>query len=230
MNILQLCLSSGLGGLELYVYRASDALQNRHKVTAVLQQGSKLDDYFEQHSSISRHHLKRRSGPLPIINARKLARIIDDNEIDLLHMHWGKDFALAALAKTLSKRKPKLVYTRQMMVTRYKNDFYHRFLYSQLDLLLTITRQLEQLYKKFVPGENLDVRALYYGVKPPQHVPGHDEIVTMRMDKGFSEDDFIIGLFGRLEDGKGQHLLIKAVSMARQNDKTVKALIVGHEM
>ena len=116
------------------------------------------------------------------------------------------------------------------MVTRYKNDFYHRFLYSQLDLLLTITRQLEQLYKKYIPGEKLDVRTLYYGVKPPEHVLGHDEIVTIREDKGFSESDFIIGLFGRLEDGKGQHLLIKALSIARQKDREVKALIVGHEM
>ena len=230
MNILQLCLSSGLGGLELYVYRASDALQGSHKITAVLQQGSKLDDYYREHSSIKRLHLKRRAGPLPIINARKLAGIIDDNDIDLVHMHWGKDFALAAFAKVFSRRKPKLVYTRQMMVTRYKNDFYHRFLYSQLDLLLTITRQLEQLYKKYIPGENLGVRTLYYGVKPPEHVLGHDEIASIREDKGFSEDDFVIGLFGRLEDGKGQHLLIKAVSIARQNNREVKALIVGHEM
>ena len=168
MNILQLCLSSGLGGLELYVYRASDALQGQHKITAVLQQGSKLDDYYREHSSIKRLHLKRRSGPLPIINAWKLARIIDENNIDLVHMHWGKDFALAAFAKAFSRRNPRLVYTRQMMVTRYKSDFYHRFLYSQLDLLLTITRQLEQLYKKYIPGEKLDVRTLYYGVKPPQ--------------------------------------------------------------
>lgn len=230
MNILQLCLSSGLGGLELYVYRASDALQSSHKITAVLQQGSKLDDYYREHSSIKRLHLKRRSGPLPIINAWKLARIIDENNIDLVHMHWGKDFALAAFAKVFSRRKPKLVYTRQMMVTRYKNDFYHRFLYSQLDLLLTITRQLEQLYKKYIPGEKLDVRTLYYGVKPPTHVLGHDEITSLREEKGFSESDFVIGLFGRLEDGKGQHLLIKAISIARQNNRDVKALIVGHEM
>lgn len=230
MNILQLCLSSGLGGLELYVYRASDALQDNHKVTAVLQPGSKLDDYYREHSSMKRLHLKRRSGPLPIINARKLARIIDENQIDLVHMHWGKDFALAALAKAFSKRKPKLVYTRQMMVTRYKNDFYHRFLYSQLDLLLTITRQLEQLYKKYIPGTGLRIKTLYYGVKPPGDILDHDEIVRIRKDKGFDEDDFIIGLFGRLEDGKGQHLLIKALSMAQQNNRPVRALIVGHEM
>jgi L-malate glycosyltransferase len=230
MNILQLCLSSGLGGLELYVYRASDALQDKHNITVVLQDGGKLDDYYRQHSSIRRIHLKRRSGPLPIINARRLARIIDDEEIDLVHMHWGKDFALAAFAKVFSSRKPKLVYTRQMMVTRYKNDFYHRFLYSQLDLLLTITRQLEQLYKKYIASARLQIRTLYYGVKPPQHLLAHDEISAIRREKGFAEDDFIVGLFGRLEDGKGQHLLIKALSIAGNNGKDIKALIVGHEM
>ena len=43
MNILELCLSPGLGGLELYVYRTSDALKNNHNVTAVLLDNGKLD-------------------------------------------------------------------------------------------------------------------------------------------------------------------------------------------
>lgn len=230
MNILQLCLSSGLGGLELYVYRASDALKDSHDLFAVLQPGSKLDDYYKDHSSIIRLHLTHSSGPFPLINARKLARIIDDNNIDLVHMHWGKDLALAAFAKTFSKKKPKLVYTRQMMITRYKNDFYHRFLYSQLDLIITITQQLEQLYKKFVSAKNLSIQTLYYGVKIPENLLSIDEITGIRTEKGFTKDDFIIGLFGRLEDGKGQHLLIKALSIAKQKNRDVKALIVGHEM
>ena len=230
MNILQLCLSSGLGGLELYVFRASDALKDKHNVIAVLQAESKLDEYFDDHSSIRRLHIERRGGPLPLSNAMKLARIIDDNDIDLVHMHWGKDHALAALAKALSKRKPKLVYTRQMMITRYKNDFYHRFLYSQLDLIITITKQLEQLYRKFVADQNLHVRTLYYGVKPPRRILTQPEREALRDDKGFSDNDFIVGLFGRLEDGKGQHLLIKALSMKKKDDRPVKALIVGHEM
>jgi len=230
MNILQLCLSSGLGGLELYVFRASDALKDKHHVIAVLQPGSKLDDYFDDHSSIERVHIERKGGPLPLSNARKLARIIDDNEIDLVHMHWGKDHALAALAKAFSRRKPKLVYTRQMMITRYKNDFYHRFLYSQLDLIITITRQLEQLYRKFVADPKLQVRTLYYGVKPPHKILSTPERDALRDDKRFSDNDFVVGLFGRLEDGKGQHLLIKALSMTKKDGRPVKALIVGHEM
>ncbi len=230
MNILELCLSSGLGGLELYVYRASDFLKKDHNVIAILLENSNLDNYYKEHSTINRLHIKRSKNPLPFINAVKLAKIIDKNNIEIIHMHWGKDFALAALAKKFSKQKPKLVYTRQMMITRYKNDFYHRFLYSQLDLLITITKQLQSLYEKLTPLENNKIKTLYYGVTEPDKILNHNEITTLRQKTGFTDSDFIVGLFGRLEDGKGQHLLIKAIAKAKKDNKTIKALIVGHEM
>jgi len=229
MNILELCLSSGLGGLELYTYRCSIALQENHDVITVAQQDSKLDHHYQANSSIERIHLQRSRSPLLLLNAVKLARIIDQHDIDVLHMHWGKDLALASLAKRLSNRKPKLVYTRQMMITRYKNDAYHRFLYSQVDLIITITKQLESLCSKFIPCEHMSIRTLYYGVKPGDRITDDDRRIA-RADKGFSDDDFVAGLFGRLEDGKGQHLLIKALAMAKLAGQDIKALIVGHEM
>ena len=229
MNILELCLSSGLGGLELYTYRCSIALQANHDVITVAQQDSKLDHHYQANSSIERIHLQRSRSPLPLLNALKLARIIDQHDIDILHMHWGKDLALASLAKRLSNRKPKLVYTRQMMITRYKNDAYHRFLYSQVDLIITITKQLESLCRKFIPCEHMSIRTLYYGVKPGDRITDDDRRIA-RADKGFDDNDFVTGLFGRLEDGKGQHLLIKAVAMAKVAGHDIRALIVGHEM
>jgi glycosyltransferase involved in cell wall biosynthesis len=230
MNILELCLSSGLGGLELYVYRASEALKSHHTVTAVLLENSKLDTYYREHSAIDRLYIKRSKNPLPMINARKLATMIDDNKIDLIHMHWGKDLPLAAFAKAFSKRKPKLVYTRQMMITRYKNDFYHRFLYKQLDYILTITKQLETLCKRYISADNIDIRTLYYGVTKPKKLLDASEASKLKAVKGFAEDDFVTGLFGRLEDGKGQHLLIKALAIAKRKNEKIRALIVGHEM
>lgn len=233
MNILELCLSSGLGGLELYVYRSADALQNStadNNVIAVLSKNSKLDEYFQNNSSVKCKYLKRFFHALPIINALKLARIIDKNQIDAIHMHWGKDLALAVFAKTLSKRKPAIVYTRQMMITRVKNDFYHNFLYNQLDLLLTITNELEELCKKYIQNFSDKIITLYYGVKQPDHFLEKSEIIKNRETLGFSGNDFIVGLIGRLEESKGQHLLIEAINKAKENNQNIKALIVGHEM
>ena len=234
MNVLELCLSAGLGGLELYVYRSAEALQssqsNKNKVLAVLTRNSKLDDYFKNNSSIKTLHIKHLARHLPLVNAIKLARIIDSNDIDVIHMHWGKDLPLAAFAKAFSRRKPALAYTRQMMITRAKNDFYHDFQYRQMDLLLTITRELETLCKKYIPRFSNKITTLYYGVKAPEKVLSTDVIEQQRATLGFSKDDFIVGLIGRLEQSKGQHLLINALHQAKNNGHDIKALIVGHEM
>ena len=233
MNILELCLSSGLGGLELYVYRSADALKNSasdNNVITVLTENSKLDEYFQKNSSIQCKYLKRFFHALPIVNALKLAKIIDKNHIDAIHMHWGKDLALAVFAKVFSRRKPAIVYTRQMMITRVKNDFYHNFLYKQLDLLLTITKELEELCKKYIHNFSEKITTLYYGVKQPDHFLDKNETIKYREAFGFSKNDFIVGLIGRLEESKGQHLLIEAIHKAKENNQDIKALIVGHEM
>jgi len=233
MNILELCLSSGLGGLELYVFRSSEALANsssNNNVLAALTKNSKLDDYFQKNSSINAEYIKRFFSPLPLFNARKLATFIDKNEIDVIHMHWGKDLPLAAFAKAFSKRKPALVYTRQMMITRVKNDFYHNFLYSQMDLLLTITKELESLCKKYIHHFSEKITTLYYGVKQPDKFLDENDIQKRRESLGFEKSDFIAGLIGRLEESKGQHLLIDAIHTAKQNNHNIKALVVGHEM
>ena len=232
MNILELCLSPGLGGLELYVYRSAEALNENqtNNVIAVLSENSKLDEYFDKNSSIPRKHIKHFFRALPVINAIKLARFIDTTQIDVIHMHWGKDLPLAAFAKAFSRRKPALIYTRQMMVTRAKNDFYHSFLYRQLDILFTITKELEELYKKYIRNFSDKVITLYYGVKKPDHILNSDEIAKLRHKYDLSANDFVVGLIGRLEEGKGQYLLIEAIHKAKENNQNIKALIVGHEM
>ncbi len=234
MNVLELCLSAGLGGLELYVFRSSEALVNsqlnQNTVIPVLKQGSKLDNYYKDHTSFNIQYIKHFFSPLPLINARRLAALIDKNDIDVIHMHWGKDLPLAAFAKAFSKRKPALVYTRQMMITRAKNDFYHNFLYRQLDLMLTITKELEGLCKKFIPLYSEKITTLYYGVKKPKELLDDMSIQLEREKIGFTRSDFIAGLIGRLEESKGQHLLIEALHIAKQNGHDIKALIVGHEM
>jgi glycosyltransferase involved in cell wall biosynthesis len=230
MNILELCLSPGLGGLELYVFRSAQALAKHNKVITVLNTEGKLTARFAEHSNIAAEYLNRSFKHFPLFSARKLASIIDREDIDVIHMHWGNDLALAALAKKMSGKKPALVYTRQMKITRYKNDFYHRFLYQEMDLMLTISKQLEDEAKEFIPGHDDQITTFYYGVHAPQHLLTPDEKSKQRMALGFDDDDFVIGLLGRLEKGKGQHLLIEALSLAGKDGIKLRALIVGHEM
>jgi L-malate glycosyltransferase len=139
MKILELCMSPGLGGLELYVFRSSLALSTHHEVLSVISNTGKLAERYRAQPSLKAINLKYSRGYLPLINAWRLAKIIDEHNIDVIHMHWGNDLALAALGKYFSTKKPALVYTRQMQITRSKDDWYHNFLYAQMNLMLTIT-------------------------------------------------------------------------------------------
>lgn len=223
-------MSPGLGGLELYVLRSSLALSAHHYVISVINAQGKLADRYRDHPALNIRYLNYRRSYLPLFRARQLAKLIDQNQIDVIHMHWGNDLALAALAKKISRRNPALVYTRQMQITRSKDDFYHRFLYSQMDLMLTITNALKAEAQKFIHQFAKRITTLYYGVAYPAHKLSTEEINQKRKELNFSSDDFIVGLFGRLEDGKGQHLLLKAVAEAKSSNISIKALIVGHEM
>ena len=67
-------------------------------------------------------------------------------------------------------------------------------------------------------------------LKKPDHFLDNNEKNKQREVFGFSSNDFIAGLIGRLEESKGQHLLIEAIHKAKEKNQNIKALIVGHEM
>ncbi len=230
MKVLELCLSPDLGGLELYMYRCVTSLQQGDEVVAVVAPHSRLEQRL-QVDGITPYLLNWRNKALPLLAARRLAAIIDREAVDVVHMHWGKDMALAAFAKRFSRRKPRLVSTRQMQITRPKRDFYHNFIYRQVDLNITITRSLAEAMRDFLPPSCRErVTPLYYGVAAPQDFIDSEQRDAMRAEMGVSQQTFLVGLIGRVKRYKGQHLLVEAVERLLAEDEDVAAVIVGHAM
>jgi glycosyltransferase involved in cell wall biosynthesis len=216
-NILELCLSPDLGGLELYMVRASHFL-NAYSVINI---NGKLEPYYQntdfKYSKIGRYQFL------------KLARLIDENDIDVLHFHWTKDIPIAVLAKLLSRKKPKLVQTRNMRMTRFKYDFYHRFLYKNIDMMLPVTYQVKEQIEKFIPYDiRPKVEVLYMGAEIPQTLNSKEK-EDFRQKTGLG-DEFVVGIVGRIEEAKGQHLVLEAVKRLNEQGIASKALVVGHAM
>ncbi len=187
MRIMTLCLSPGLGGLELYALRSAVALAATQSVLLVTAPDGKLKDKAVS-AGVEHIEIQPAFRPFPLLSAVRLARIIDQSKIEIIHMHWGKDLALASLAIKLSRSKPKLVYTRQMQITRMKTDFYHQFLYREMSMMLTITEQLRQRCIRMLGPDFSDrVKTLYYGVARPETSPDAGSIAQQRSKLGLEQ-------------------------------------------
>ncbi|OCL97533.1 N,N'-diacetylbacillosaminyl-diphospho-undecaprenol alpha-1,3-N-acetylgalactosaminyltransferase [Aliarcobacter thereius] len=216
-KILEVCLSPDLGGLELFMKNSTKYFN----CDAVINRKGKLNNIFTQ-ENIRFFEIGR-------YNFFKLAKIIDKNNIDIIHLHWTKDIPTVVLAKLLSKRKPKLVQTRNMHMTRFKSDFYHRFLYKNIDMIVGVTDIVVEQLKKFIPSDiSPKIIRSYMGANTPKKL-SLLEINDIKKSLNLS-DEFIVSIVGRVEEEKGQHIVLEAVEKLRQNGLNIKALVVGHYM
>lgn len=223
-KILAICTSPDKGGLELYFIKLIDYYHSKHEsILPVCKKNSAI------HKKINSNLFLVES--INFFNiftyAIKLAKIVDKNKIKIIHVSWAKDILLAVLIKKFCKSNVSLIYYRQMKITRMKNDFYHKFLYKNIDLILVITDKLVAEARKFLPVSDIKIQKLAYGIsKPSLNVEQSKENFLKQYD--FNPDISTIGVFSRIEDQKGQHLVIEA--MHKIKPIATQLLIVGHFM
>ena len=226
-QILQLCLSPNLGGLELYMQRLSLYLHSKTQTHLCIAEHSKLDTAFCELPEIPKLQLRKHAWKNIFKNAKHLANYIDTNKIDIVHMHWTKDLPLCVFAKHLSQRKPKLIQSRHMNMTRFKSDFYHRHLYKNIDLMIAVTEQVKQQITRFVPDEICPpVKVSYIGA-PRYKQLSKDAIQTLRQQYNL-DNNFVIALAGRIEPAKGQALLVEALEIL--DKPNIKIMLIGDAM
>jgi len=221
-NILEFCLSSDLGGLELFMVSCYKSFKEKGSCKLIVAPDKKLDKYLDNEK---KYYIKR-SKLFPVFPALKLAKYIDKNSIDIIHFHWTKDINVVVLAKILSSKKPKLIQTRNMTMTRFKDDFYHRWLYSHIDIMHAVTLQVKEQIEKFIPSDICPkVKMVYMGTQAPKI----NEIKVLNLKEKYNlKDEFIVGIVGRIEEGKGQYLVIDAIIKLKHLN--IKAIVVGHTM
>lgn len=216
-NILEVCLSPDFGGLELHMKDFTKFLG----VKAVLNPKGRLIEAFKKENlefeTIGRYSFI------------KLAKIIDENNIDIVHLNWTKDIPTTVLAKLISKKKPKIIQTRNMHMTRFKDDFYHKFLYKNIDTIVGISAKVCEQLNKFIPSDiRPKIVTWYSGVPMPTMIT--DEKKQELKNSFGIKDEFVVCIVARVEETKGQHIVLEAVEKLRNDGIDAKALVVGHYM
>lgn len=228
MRIVILCLSPSRGGLELYALdEIRELIKRGHECFAVVAKNSYLHDTL-QSESIAHAILDVKFKRLPLFAARKLKSLVRDFDPDVLHFHWSEDLYLAVLFKAMVGGQMKLVHTRHMNYTRSKKDIFHRWFYKKIDLLLTGTNLLLELAHQYLPIDKDKIKCLYLGAAIPDSAPADCQLLFDNTQ--FKKRRLNIAVFGRIEEGKGQHVLVEAIHKILQDGKDISLTMIGHTM
>jgi glycosyltransferase involved in cell wall biosynthesis len=210
-KVLALCLSPDQGGLELYFTKLVKHYRNMgYKMHAACMQSS----YIEKSIIDNKVECTNTGFLKDIINFFVLRKYIIKNKLNILHVSWSKDIFMAVMLKLLTPGNIKIIFYRQMKIPHSKTIFYHKFFYRNIDLILVITDKLYEEAYRNLPIDKDKIKKLTYGISKP----------TLN---NIDPEIFSIGIFSRVEEQKGQHLVLDAMNMSSNQ---MQLCIIGHVM
>lgn len=162
--------------------------------------------------------------PSDAADLRRLRRWLSD--IDVIHVHRGKEHWLAAIANRLAKKPRPLVRTRHI-VQAVRPHALNRWLYRKATgLTVTVSEAIRRQYlaAELAPPER--VLALPGGVDAETFRPGRDAR-PFRRAIGLAGDGPLIGLLGGFRVMKGQLFALEAVERLARAGRSFHMALVG---
>ena len=221
-KILAICSSPDQGGLELYFISLVNYFLDKGNIYSAI-----LDNSFISKKIKTRNISIKKNNFLNLFqNVKKILAFVEENDIDIIHVSWTKDLLLSALIKKFSSKHLKIIYYRQMKLTRKKSNAYHKFIYHKIDHVLAITERLSSECNKYLPLKSNQIDILKYGIKIFSNKSFSKDKIFEKYN--LDKSKFTIGVFSRIEEQKGQHLVIEAMNLLFE--KNIQLVIVGHCM
>lgn len=214
MRVLQVNSATSIGGGERHVADLANALAQRgHDVYAVLRHRSPLVGELRSLPQENITMLPLRNS-LDIGSALRLARLIREREIEVVHAHLARDYPLAALAVERAGTA-RLVITRHVL---FPLNRLHRFTLRRVAYAIAVSRAV---------GENL--RGIFAESKIV-HVPnGIDLKRFAAIARLGARDRLLVGTIGHLAPIKGHEDFIRAASLIAAKRADVDFVIAGDD-
>lgn len=206
------------GGIEQHVKDLAEGfVQLGHKVTVVARD---VELYKQEYGKICPVHILPIKNAIDLTTIKGLARLIKQNNVDIVHVHTSRDVWLGLFATKLAG-KGKVVLTRHGPF-RAKSDLIHTWLYNQLGAVFCVSEYIKREFLGPCPKMSTDhVHVFSAGVDVDKF--NLEPNVTLKEQTGI----FTIGFVGRVTKEKGVHDLIKALAILHEQNLNFKAEIVG---
>ena len=222
------CFSRSLGGLELSTLRLAKAMKRRGTFTMVIVPPASAMLARAQEMGVDSAALAPRWKYGDIPTAIRLAGILKQNRIDRAILMQSHDIHLASLAAQFFDGV-KLVFYQQMDSSHNKRDPMHSWIYSKLSLWVTLTQKMKENVLCFTRMQPSNVMVIPLGTDLERFDPALYSKSESRSLFGLPLEKNIIGILGRLDPGKGQEIIIRALPQLIRLHPDLLLVLAGEE-
>lgn len=179
------------------------------------------------------NHSRRRKFDLAPI--REIARIIDEEHIDVIHCALQIAFLFGLLGKWRAKRKPVLINTLHATVSRdLKTGLLARLFYGPLmglfcERVIMICEKQRAYWEARLPYLRGITELIHNGIDPEhfrdEEVPAAK--LRIRQELGLGPADFVVGMLAGLRKEKGHEDAFLALKTLKEKGLGIKLLLIG---
>lgn len=225
MRILQISSAAEFGGAEKHLVDLAKGLAELgDEVFIALRPASLWRARFEFLPQERLLSLPLRNA-LDVFSARRLARFVKENRIEIVHAHMARDYPLASLAVRLAPLA-KLVLTRHAAFPLKRAQ---KLALSNASRVVAVSVAVAEILQKSFPAEK--IRVVPSGIEIENLAPADRRALRneFRAEHGIPPDAFLIGTVGALKRVKGQEDFVLAAQAIADKRENARFLFVGKD-
>ncbi|MFN0277453.1 MAG: glycosyltransferase family 4 protein [Pyrinomonadaceae bacterium] len=164
----------------------------------------------------------------------RLARFLNDNDVDILHTHLYFSGLIGVLAKRLQRRTIVTLMRHHTSVVRMLGSRLHvavdKWMAEKADHVMTVSQAARKYMIEVDRINRKDIEVVYLGFDFDKMSPKREDRARVRREFGFTDDDLVIGYIGNFGKGKGHIQLIAAFEKIVKDLPQAKLFFVGRGM
>jgi glycosyltransferase involved in cell wall biosynthesis len=223
MKILQLSSAKAFGGGERHLADLANSLTARgHEIHAALRPESRL---LNELTGLSRENITTLPlrNALDAVSARKLARYVREQKIEIVHAHLARDYPLASYAARRNPRT-KLIVTRHVL---FPLNRLHSITLSAVARVIAVSPAVMRELQGLVPSARIVIVPNGIDLQRFEQVRSPAQLNSFRKRWHIREEDLLIGTVGEITPLKGHEEFLQAAALILRRFPNAKFLIAG---
>ena len=164
----------------------------------------------------------------------KIAKIIDKEDIDIIHCTNQIAILFGFLGKLIAKKKTKFIGAIHATINRnFKNELFDWFLYTPLmifcEAIITVCQNQRIHWSRKYPFLKKKFITIHNGIdfKKFSDITSFEEKEELKSYLGLKNNEFIVAILSALRPEKGHSYAFKALKEILKNEVKIKLLIIG---